>query len=48
MLLNLPLTISASEVTWIVGVVMTGLLASTLYPAIKAASTDPASVLRYE
>lgn len=46
-LLSLPLTISPSEVAWIVGTVMTGLVASTLYPAIKAASTDPASVLRY-
>ena len=46
-LLSLPLTISMSEVAWIAGTVMIGLVASTLYPAMKAASTDPASVLRY-
>jgi lipoprotein-releasing system permease protein len=46
-LLSLPLSISAGETAWIVALVSIGILGSTLYPAIRAAAVDPASVLRY-
>ena len=45
--LSLPLTISGGETAWIIALVSTGVLLSTIYPAIRAAAVDPASVLRY-
>ena len=45
--LSLPLMISGEEVAWIITLVSTGVLISTLYPALRAAAIDPASVLRY-
>lgn len=46
-LLSLPLAISGSEITWVVVLVSVGVLLSTLYPAMRAAAIDPASVLRH-
>jgi len=46
-LLSLPLAISGSEITWVVALVSVGVLLSTLYPAMRAAAIDPASVLRH-
>lgn len=46
-LLSLPLAISGGEITWIVALVSSGVLLSTLYPAVRAAAIDPAAVLRH-
>ena len=46
-LLSLPLVISPTEIAWIVALVATGVVISTLYPALRAAAVDPASVLRH-
>ncbi|RYF23280.1 MAG: hypothetical protein EOO77_02385 [Oxalobacteraceae bacterium] len=46
-LLSLPLAISGSEITWVVALVSVGVLLGTLYPAMRAAAIDPASVLRH-
>lgn len=46
-LLSLPLVISPTEIAWIVALVATGVVISTLYPAVRAAAVDPASVLRH-
>ncbi|MES2059225.1 MAG: ABC transporter permease [Pseudomonadota bacterium] len=46
-MLSLPLAISGGEITWIVALVSSGVLLSTLYPAVRAAAIDPASVLRH-
>ncbi len=46
-LLSLPLAISGSEITWVVALVSVGVLLSTLYPAMRTAAIDPASVLRH-
>ena len=46
-LLSLPLVISSTEIAWIVALVSIGVVISTLYPALRAAAVDPASVLRH-
>jgi lipoprotein-releasing system permease protein len=46
-LLSLPLVISPTEIAWIVALVSIGVVISTLYPALRAAAVDPASVLRH-
>ncbi len=46
-LLSLPLAISAGEIGSITVLVAIGVLASTLYPALRAAAIDPAAVLRH-
>ncbi len=46
-LLTLPLAITGAEIGWIVVIVASGVVLSTLYPALRAAGTDPATVLRY-
>lgn len=47
-LLDLPLIISGGEVAWITAWVALGVLASALYPAMRAAAVDPVAVLRYD
>jgi lipoprotein-releasing system permease protein len=46
-LLSLPLVISPTEIAWIVALVAIGVVTSTIYPALRAAAVDPASVLRH-
>ena len=46
-LLSLPLVISPTEIAWIVALVSIGVVTSTIYPALRAAAVDPASVLRH-
>jgi lipoprotein-releasing system permease protein len=46
-LLSLPLVISPTGIAWIVALVSIGVVISTLYPALRAAAVDPASVLRH-
>lgn len=47
-LIDLPARIGAGEVSGIVLLALVGTVAATFYPAFRAASVDPASVLRYE
>lgn len=46
-LLSIPLAITTNQIAWIFALVSTGVILSTLYPALRAAAVDPAVALHY-
>lgn len=46
-LLSLPLSISGAQLAWVIALVSTGIVLSTIYPALRAAAVDPALALRH-
>jgi len=47
-LTGIPSEVHAGEVAWIVLAALLMTIAATIYPALQAAKTQPAEVLRYE